>query len=63
MQAHYKTKKELKASIGQPLRYSETSFFGVEYKANGQFCVADSSPRRSWFANVTMRDGLILKVS
>ena len=63
MQALYKTKKELKAAVGQPLRYRETSLFGPEYRADGKFCVADASPKRSWFAEVTMVDGKIAKVS
>lgn len=62
LQANYSTKKELKSSIGQPLRYIETSVFGPEYKPNGSFCVADASPKRKWFAEVTMKDGLIEKV-
>jgi len=28
----YPTKKELKDSIGKPLKYQETSMFGNEYK-------------------------------
>jgi hypothetical protein len=63
IQAHYKTKKALKESVGQHLHYSETSMFGDEFQANGSFCVADSSPQRKWFAKVTMKDGLIEKVS
>lgn len=63
IQAHYKTKKELKGCIGSSLRYNETSMFGDEYKADGTFCVADSSPQRKWFAQITMKDGLISKVS
>lgn len=64
MGARYKTKKDLKAAIGSPLRYEETSFFGPEYKADGAFCVVGPSPReRKWFASVTMKDGLIAKVS
>ena len=64
MGASYRTKKELKAAIGQPLRYEETSMFGPEYKDNGRFCVVGPSPyERKWFAEVTMKDGLILKVS
>ena len=35
MGANYKTKKDLKAAIGQPLRYVETSMFGAEYRDNG----------------------------
>lgn len=63
MGASYKTKKELKAAIGQALRYEETSMFGDEYRPNGSFCVVGPSPReRKWFAEVTMADGLIKSV-
>lgn len=64
MGASYKSKKDLKAAIGQSLRYTETSIFGPEYKADGSFCVVGPSPyERKWFAQVTMRDGKIAKVS
>ena len=64
MAANYKTKKDLKAAVGQPLRYEETSFFGPEYKTDGTFCVVGPSPtQRKWFASVTMVGGLISKVS
>ena len=64
MGASYKTKKALKESIGQPLRYVETSVFGAEYKPDGTFCVVGPSPyERKWFASVTMADGKIAKVS
>ena len=64
MGAYYKSKKELKLAIGQPLRYEETSAFGPEYKADGSFCVVGPSPyQRKWFASVTMVGGLIAKVS
>lgn len=64
MAAYYKTKKELKAAIGQSLRYGETSFFGAEYKANGTFAVVGPSEyERKWYAQVTMVDGKIAKVS
>ena len=63
MGANYKTKKDLKASIGQTLRYEETSLFGSEFKPDGTFCVVGPSPReRKWFAEVTMVGGLISKV-
>ena len=62
--ANYKTKKELKASIGKPLRFIETSMFGSEYKKTGKFCVVGPSPtQRKWYAAVSMLDGLISKVS
>jgi hypothetical protein len=64
MGANYKTKKELKLAIGEPLDYVETSMFGAEYRDNGTFCVVGPSPNvRKWFASVTMKDGLIAKVS
>jgi hypothetical protein len=64
MGATYKTKKDLKAAIGQPLRYIETSFFGPEYKSDGTFCVVGPSPtERKWYAQVTMVNGLIAKIS
>jgi hypothetical protein len=63
MGAIYKTKKELKAAIGQALRYEETSIFGEEYRANGRFCVVGPSPReRKFYAEVTMENGLIKSV-
>lgn len=63
MGASYKTKKALKESIGKPLRYVETSMFGAEYKPDGTFCVVGPSPtERKWYAEVTMKDGLIYKV-
>lgn len=63
MGANYKSKKDLKAAVGQPLRYTETSMFGAEYKADGTFCVVGPSPHeRKWFAEVTMCGGKITKV-
>ncbi len=62
--ASYKTKKDLKAAVGKPLRFVETSLFGKEYRETGQFAVVGPSPyQRKWFASVTMTDGLISKVS
>ena len=63
LKVHYKSKKDLKAHIGCPLIYEETSFFGDEYKSDGKLCVADGSPQRKWFAEITMEKGLIKKVS
>lgn len=63
MGASYKTKKELKAAVGKPLRYIETSIFGPEYKSNGKFCVVGPSPTmRKWFAEVEMQNDLIKSV-
>jgi hypothetical protein len=60
----YKAKKDLKACVGKPLNYVETSMFGAEYKADGKFCVVGPSAyERKWFAEVTMVEGKIAKVS
>lgn len=62
--ASYKTKKQLKESVGKPLRYEETSLFGPEYRADGKFNVVGPSPyERKWYATVTMENGLIKKVT
>jgi len=64
MGASYKTKKELKQNVGKRLNYVETSMFGPEYKDNGKLCVVGPSPTvRKWYAEVTMENGLIKKVS
>jgi len=60
---NYVSKKELKASIGKPLRYIETSIFGPEYRPDG-FLTGANRPHitgkgREFFANVTMQNGLI----
>ena len=60
---NYASKKELKASIGKPLRYIETSIFGPEYRPDG-FLTGANRPHitgkgREFFANVTMQNGLI----
>lgn len=63
MGALYETKKELKESVGKPLKYVETSIFNVEHKSTGTFCVVGPSPtKRKWYAQVTMRDDRIAKV-
>lgn len=63
MGAEYPTKKSLKEHIGRPLCYIETSMFGEEYKPDGTFCVVGPSPTsRKWYAEVTLKDGLIKAV-
>lgn len=63
---NYTSKKELKESIGKPLRYIETSMFGPEYKDNGVLTGANrphiTGKGREFFANVTMANGLIVGV-
>ena len=63
----YPSKKVLKENIGQRLKYQETSLFGPEYRDNGVLTVANrphiTGMGREFFAQVTMKDGLIQKVS
>ncbi len=64
----YTSKKELKASVGKPLQYEETSMFGPEYKSTGSFVVAHRPlvtglKGREFFAKVTMQDDRIAAVS
>ena len=63
---NYPSKKDLKANIGNPLRYIETSMFGAEYRPNGMLTGANrphiTGKGREFFANVTMNDGLIAAV-
>jgi len=63
---NYPSKKELKAAIGQPLRYTETSLFGAEYKADGMITGANrphiTGKGREFFAQVCMQNGLIKSV-
>ena len=64
---NYKSKKELKENVGQRLQYIETSLFGPEYKRDGVLVGANrphiTGQGREFFASVTMRDGLIERVS
>jgi hypothetical protein len=62
----YATKKDLKASIGEPLQYQETSMFGAEYVADG-FVTGARRPHmlgggREFFARVELENGLIKAV-
>ena len=63
---NYPSKKELKANIGQPLKYIETSMFGDEYVSDGVLTGANrphiTGRGREFFARVTMEDGLITAV-
>lgn len=65
MGASYKTKKDLKAHVGKPLRCVETSLVGPEYKSDGVVFVVGPCPytKRKWYAKVTMQHDLIFKVS
>ena len=62
--AKYKTKKALKEAVGEGLLYEETSLFGAEYKDDGILTVVGPDAyKRKWFANVSMRGGVISKVN
>ena len=60
------SKKDMKAHIGQRLRYEETSLFGIEYIADGVIVGANrphmTGMGREFFAEVTMQAGLIKEV-
>jgi len=62
----YESKKQLKENIGKRLKYIETSIFGNEYRPDGMLTGANrphiTGIGREFFANVTMKDGLITKV-
>lgn len=65
MLLNYTSKKKLKEAVGQRLNYTETSFFGDEYKSTGSFIGAHRphlQGGREWFAKVTMKDDIIVKV-
>jgi hypothetical protein len=67
--ARYPTKKalkeaNLKEAKGESLRHEETSMFGPEYRTDGRLTVVGPGAyQRKWYAQVTMQDGLISKVT
>ena len=67
MVVRYESKKKLKEAVGQQLKYIETSMFGPEYRDNGVLTVANrphiTGIGREFFAQVTMKDGIIQKVT
>ena len=62
----YTSKKELKACVGKPLHYIETSMFGDEYVGDGVLTGCNrphiTGHKREFFARVKMVSGLIYKV-
>jgi hypothetical protein len=62
----YPSKRVLKENIGQPLKYIETSLFGNEYVRDGKMVGANrphiTGKGREFFAEVFMKDGLIVNV-
>jgi len=68
MGLRFKTKKEAKAAV--PFRASdyiiETSFFGPKLRPNGKFAVCvslDPYTIRNAFAEITVENGIVTKVS
>ena len=63
---HYPSKKVLRECVGQPLRYTETSIFGSEYRNDGWLTCARrphvEGGGREFFARVKMQAGKIAKV-
>jgi hypothetical protein len=65
---NYPSKKALKENVGKPLNYTETSFFGDEFLNNGTFVGCNrptitNNKGREFFAQVTMREGLIFSIA
>jgi|TARA_R110000751_G_scaffold6591_1_gene28119 hypothetical protein len=62
----YDSKKALRAAVGKPLAYIETSLFGPEYVSNGTITGANrphiTGSGREFFAVVTMQDDVIVGV-
>ena len=62
----YPSKKELKASIGQALKFRETSLFGPEYRSTGSLIGCNrphiTGHKREFFASVIMKDDKIAEV-
>ena len=61
-----KTKQILKGRIGQSADglFRETSLYGPEYKGDGRYAIVGPSPtERKWYAEVTVVNGTITKVS
>jgi len=67
MVVRYNSKKDLKEAVGKRLKYIETSMFGPEYKSNGTITVAGrphiTGLKREFFAQVTMKDDIIVRVT
>tara|TARA_Y100000004_G_scaffold188988_1_gene243952 strand:- start:569 stop:817 length:249 start_codon:yes stop_codon:yes gene_type:complete len=64
---NYPSKKSLREAIGEPLVFEETSLFGREYDDN-KVLYGSNRPhltghKREFFAQVTVKNGLIHKVS
>lgn len=66
MLLNYTSKKDLKASVGEPLRYTETNDKYPDYRPDGTIYGARrphlQGGGREWFAQITMKGGVINKV-
>jgi hypothetical protein len=68
---NYDSKKVLKECLGKSLNYTETSMFGNEYRTNGVFTGCNrpsinhkiTKGSREFFAEVTIKDNKIVKVT
>jgi hypothetical protein len=61
--ANYPTKNSLKNSVGQELRFEETSIFEPEYRSTGRFVVVGpTATNRKFFAEVTIENDKIVRV-
>jgi hypothetical protein len=63
---NYESKKQLRENIGNRLNYTETSIFGDEYVSTGKL-VGCNRPhltgfKREFFAEVTLKDDIIMGV-
>lgn len=61
----YRSKKELKQAVGQPLRFEPTNVLVGEYVPFGRIAVRGPAGRRRqrpWTAEVTLIDGIIRRV-
>jgi len=63
MEGNYKTKKQLKASIGKPLRFREVLIFGPEYHGDGTYTLECPPGYHKFYARVTVKNGVISRVS
>jgi hypothetical protein len=63
MEGYYKTKKQLKESVGKGLKVHETSMHGLEYKSDGWLTIeGPAHSMHTWYAQVLMKDDLIVRV-
>ena len=62
----YISKMALKESVGKRLHFIETSLFGMEYVSTGKITGANrphiAGVGKEFFAKVTMKDDIIIKV-